>query len=135
MYSILSHFHILFSRRPGCDKHSIAFGEVYQPPSDYGQIYDKNPRAGDPKTTQIAGGLLTLCLISEILTNSYIVWYFLFGMPASCVRLAEITCGRETCEAGSGTPFIVLISAVLIIARFFILYRIHSGKNTEKAST
>jgi hypothetical protein len=29
----------------------------------------------------------------------------------------------------------VLISTVLIIAGFFILYRIHSGKNTEKAST
>jgi hypothetical protein len=29
----------------------------------------------------------------------------------------------------------VLISAVLIIAGFFIHYRIHSGKNNEKAST
>jgi hypothetical protein len=94
----------------------------------------KNPKAGDPKTTPIAEWLLTICLISEILINSYIVWYFLFGMPASCARLAESTSGRETCEAG-GTPFIVLISAVLIIAGFFILYRIHSGKNTEKAST
>ena len=95
----------------------------------------KKTRAGEPKTTPIAGGLLTICLISEILSNSYIVWYFLFGMPASCARLAEITSGRETCEAGPGTPFIVLISAVLIIAGFFIHYRIHSGKNTEKAST
>ena len=95
----------------------------------------KNPRAGDPKTTPIAGGPLTLCLRSKILINSYIVWYFLFGMPASCAHLAEITSGRETCEAGPGIPFIVLISAVLIIAGFFIHYRIHSGKNTEKAST
>jgi len=95
----------------------------------------KNPRAGDLKTTPIAGGLLTLCLISEILINSYIVWYFLFGMPAICARLAEITSRRETCEVSPGTPFIVLISAVLIIAGFFIHYRIHSGKNTEKAST
>lgn len=113
--------------------HHITFGEVYQPYSDYGQIYD--PQVGDQKTTPIAGGLLTFCLISEILIDSYIVWYFLFAMPAICARLAEITSRRGTCEAGLGTPFIVLVSAVLIIAGFFILYRIHSGKNTEKAST
>ena len=95
----------------------------------------KNHQAGDPKTTPIVGWLLTICLISEILINSYIVWYFLFDMPASCARLAEITSGRETCGDGPGTPFIVLISTILIIAGFFILYRIHSGINTEKAST
>ncbi|MCX6691549.1 MAG: hypothetical protein NTW33_05720 [Methanoregula sp.] len=86
------------------------------------------PPARDPEDAPIKKWLITLCLTGEILVNAYIIWYFLVGMPAACAHLAEITGGRETCEAGTGAPVIMLISAVLIVAGLVLLWRMYCSK-------
>jgi len=87
------------------------------------------PPVKDPDDAPIKKWLTTLCLTGEILLNACIIWYFLVSMPAACAHLAEITGGQQTCEAGTGAPVIMLISAVLIVVGLVFLWRMYWREN------
>jgi hypothetical protein len=87
--------------------------------------------ARDREDAPIKKWLTTLCLTGEILLNAVILWYFLVGMPAACAHIAEITGGREMCEAGTGAPVIMLISAVLIVVGLVFLWRMYCSKKPK----
>jgi hypothetical protein len=72
--------------------------------------------------------LFTFGVVAEILVNLYIIWYFLYGMSAACARRAAETAGHETCGPGTAVPVIVLISAALVLAGMYFLYRWHLKK-------
>jgi hypothetical protein len=44
----------------------------------------------------------TIAVISEILTNCYIIWFSLINYPAKCTRLGAETAGRHTCGLKAG---------------------------------
>jgi hypothetical protein len=67
-------------------------------------------------------------LVAVILVNAYIIWYFLIGMPSACAARAIATAGRETCGTGQAVPVIVAISATLIAASLYLIFRWHIQK-------
>jgi len=85
------------------------------------------PDAGkEPRSLSVL--IFSAGLIAVILANAYIIWYFLIGMPTECAARAIATAGRETCGTGPAVPVVVAISAILIAASLYLLYRWHIQK-------
>jgi len=63
----------------------------------------------------------TICILCEILSNCYIIWFLLIDLPYRCSRLAAQTGGSRTCGMETGSYVIAIASAILILVGIFYL--------------
>jgi len=63
----------------------------------------------------------TICVLCEVLSNCFIIWFLLIELPFRCSRLAAQSGGSQTCGMEIGSYVIAIVSAILILAGVYYL--------------